>query len=429
MQQTKQLSFFAVFLLGINSIIGSGIFLLPGQIYHELGLLSLLVIFAAGLVVCLIALNYAVMSAKVSEDGGAWVYANLAFGRFWGFQVGWFGWLLGVITLSAEICALLTALKMALPLLRQSLIFNSVAVSLLLILGIANFFGVRFMAMLDDFATVAKLSVLVGFVIVGAFFFHSGNLALNLPTTIHTQANLVAAFTSAFGVIFYIFTGFNFLPIAAREMHDSKRNLPRALMLIMAVVTLLYLAVQFVVIGIMGSALSNATVPLAQAFAMIFGPVGQLVILIGMVCSILGVAVAGSFNTPIEMASLSNEKHLLPAVFGKHNRFGAPWVANMMSIGIAIVMVLSGGYLFLVKLIVLASFVQYVPTILAVIKLRRAPDLSHDFELPGGYLLPTLAFIATMYLMLSFTPTIIIWGLGMFILGSIIYLLDKWASK
>jgi len=427
MGKTKQLSFFAVFLLGINSIIGSGIFLLPSQIYKELGLMSLLVILVAGLTVCLIALNYAVMSAKINEDGGAWIYADRAFGRFWGFQVGWFGWLLGVITLSAEICALLTALRAVIPALTNSWIFNVVAVSILLFLGIVNMFGVSFMEKLDNVATVAKLLVLIGFIAIGVFFLKANNFALNLPeAAASSTGGFLIAFTSAFGIIFYIFTGFSFLPIAAREMKNSEKNLPRALMLIMAVVTLLYLATQFVVIGVLGSSLGSSSVPLAQAFNLIFGPIGKMVILIGMSISILGVAIAGSFNTPIEMASLANEKQLLPGKLGQHNRYGAPWVANILTTTVAILMVLSGGYLFLVKLIVLASFVQYVPTILAVIKMRKDPSVPHTFELPGGYVIPGLAFLAAMYLLVSFTPTILLWGIGMFVIGWLIYVVDKY---
>lgn len=101
-----------------------------------------------------------------------------------------------------------------------------------------------------------------------------------------------------------------------------------------------------------------------------------------MLISILGVAVAVSFDTPIEMASLATEKTLLPAVFGRTNKSGAPFVAIWLTIGIAALLVVSGSYLFLVNLIVFSAFLQYITTILAWFKLRHDPTLPAGIHLP-----------------------------------------------
>ncbi len=115
MKENKLLSPAAIFLLGVNSIIGSGIFLLSGKIYEDAGIWSLLAILFAGLSIFVIAFAYANMSKIYSKNGGALVYAKETFGRFPGFIVGMVTWLLGTVTLTTEVSALLTALKMILP--------------------------------------------------------------------------------------------------------------------------------------------------------------------------------------------------------------------------------------------------------------------------------------------------------------------------
>nr|WP_288531647.1 hypothetical protein [uncultured Secundilactobacillus sp.] len=70
-KNTETLSFNSVLLLGINGIIGSGIFLLPGTLFKFAGWMSLIAIGLAGLATLMIAMNYAVMASKIDEDGGA----------------------------------------------------------------------------------------------------------------------------------------------------------------------------------------------------------------------------------------------------------------------------------------------------------------------------------------------------------------------
>lgn len=142
MKKNKEtLSFNSVLLLGINGIVGSGIFLLPGTLFKSAGWASLPMIGLAGLATLMIAMNYAVMASRIDEDGGAWVYANQAFGAHAGFQIGWFSWFLGVITISTEIAAFLTTLSGFWPVAQQRTVYVGVAISILGAITVLNFFG------------------------------------------------------------------------------------------------------------------------------------------------------------------------------------------------------------------------------------------------------------------------------------------------
>ena len=67
---------------------------------------------------------------------------------------------------------------------------------------------------------------------------------------------------------------------------------------------------------------------------------------------------------------------------------------------------------------------QYVPTIFAAIKLRHHSKLPVGFKLPGGLTIPVLALLVTMYLTLSFSVTLVLTGLGIFLVSALWYLYD-----
>lgn len=115
----KQLNALSIFLLGIDGIIGSGIFLMPSRVYAKLGDLSMVVMPLAGIAILSIALCFANLASKIPGDGGAWLYTYTAFGRFAGFEIGIFTWLLGIITMATEISAFVTSLRSLFPVLNQ----------------------------------------------------------------------------------------------------------------------------------------------------------------------------------------------------------------------------------------------------------------------------------------------------------------------
>lgn len=419
-KKKEEISFTSALLLGINVIIGSGIFLLPGSLYQQAGIYSLVAILFAGVSTLLIALNYAVMSSKIDEDGGAWIYANTAFGPDVGFQVGWFTWFLGVITISTEIAAFLTTLKGIFPVVANRGLYIIIATVIIGILAIINLFGPGATKFIDNISSTLKISMLLVFVIGGLILFVKH--PVTLPNTVKTSASgTVDAFTTSF----YMFTGFSFLPIAAKEMRNAEKNLPRALITVILGVTAIYLLTQFITMFLLGSGLVNEKLPVAIAFEHVVGAVGKMIVLGGMLVSTLGVAIAVSFDSPVELASLSTEKDLLPAAFGKTNRFQAPILSVIVTAGLAIALVASGSYLFLVNLIVFSSFIQYIATILALLKLRKDPDLPKGMHLMGGDLVPLLALLIIVVLFVRFTFLTYAIGIVFAIIGGLIYLAHK----
>ena len=418
----KKLSFISIYFLGINGVIGSGAFLLPQTIYKDMNLMSVAVLIFAAITVSMIALCYADLSSRFTDSGAAWIYSYNAFGHFVGYELGIFIWFLGCCTYAAEIVALLTTLKSMWPIYDNNFIYFGTAYGLIILFTIINFFGTAIVKYIDNISSAAKIGTIIIFILIAIFFIHKNNFTPIMPQSATTGfIPFFKHFGSTFSVVFYMFTGFSFVPIAARQMKNPEKNIPRVLIAVMVTVTILYSLMLVVAIGILGSKMKNYSTPIAIAFQKAVGEWGYVIIIIGMLVSIFGVAFACSFNTPALISSLANEHSMLPKWMGKKNQFGAPWVAILISVIITSILV-TQSYLFLVSYIVLASFIQYVPSILAVIKFKHDNKYpNHGFKLPGGYTIPVLALFISFYMVINFTLKTLLVGVIVGIVAAICY--------
>ncbi|MEL0452338.1 APC family permease [Lactococcus lactis subsp. lactis] len=409
MKENKLLSPAAIFLLGVNSIIGSGIFLLSGKIYEDAGIWSLLAILCAGLSIFVIAFAYANMSKIYSKNGGAFVYAKETFGRFPGFIVGMVTWLLGTVTLATEVSALLTAMKMILPNLNSRLI----GIIIILALGIISYFGSSIIAGLDNLTSFVKIVLVLVFIFTCLWLVRGLNFSSpNLLTASSAIIGGFNGFLSAYGTVFFFFTGFSFLPVNAEKMKNPAKNLPKMMSLVMLTCLAVYLIIQTITIGALGPELTKTLVPAATAFSKIVGSIGIPLFVVGICFSIFGVIVATTFNTPTILASLAQAHEDVPMFVSKNNRFGTPTWAIILTTVCGIALFLSGNYVFLSGLTVFMSFVQYLSTGLANIKKK--------FLLIG---IGSVLF--SLVLLTSFTLSVLILGLGILILLVMIYFVVK----
>ncbi|QZA80655.1 APC family permease [Deefgea piscis] len=421
----NKIGFISIFLLGINGIIGSGIFLLPNQVYAKIGAASIAIVLIASLLVLVIALCYAELASKFSENGAAWIYSYRAFGRFIGFEVGFYAWILGIIILSSEIAGFLTALAGFFPSLKNNYLYNLSALLICIFLVVVNYFGVSLAKFLNNLSSVSKLMVIFLFVVVGIFYFDFSNFQPFILPEVVSNDSFYSSVGAALGVIFYAFTGFSFLPIAAARMENPQKNIPLALISVIMTCSVIYFLLVVVSISVLGTDLSVSSLPVADAFSKMVGDWGYNLIVIGMLISIGGVILAFSFSVPLIASSLALQHQLLPEFIGRKNKYNRPVNALIITFVLCSVLLLSGDYLFLISLAVFASFVQYVPTALAVIKLRSDKSLPVGFVIPGGPGVPILAILASLYLLSNFNLKIFIFGCAGLVVGAVVYFFQK----
>ncbi len=383
--------------VGVNQVIGSGIFVMPATVAAGVGLAaSPLPWVAAGIANALIVLCFAEAGTRFREAGGPYAYAHKAFGPFVGFEVAWMMWVTRVVSQAA------LGNAFALYVGRFWSGANEGA-GLILVLALTigtlaavNLVGVRYGSWLINFFTVAKLAPLLLFLAVGLFYIEPGNFEGAFDITGKDLAASVLMLMFAFG-------GYELITIPASESRSPRRDAPRALLLTIAIVCAVYVLVQLVAAGTLPG-LAQSSTPLADAAERFMGPAFGVLIAIGGLLSIAG-SNSGSMLAGPRLTYALGEKGQLPGVFAHvHSRFRTPDVSIVVFAGIAFALATTGTFAELATLSAVARIVFYMATCAAVPVLRRKVDAPDDaFELPAGALIPAMALIVSFVILASAT--------------------------
>ncbi len=422
MDSKKKFGFWSIVLLGINSIIGTGIFLLPGKAYSLVGTSSLYVYILAMFISGSIALCFAECAGLFKSNGAAYVYAKQAFGDFVGFEVGLMTYVIDVIAWAAMAVGFTTALGAVVPAVAAGFWNKAVIIGIIVVLTIVNLTGVNLVKYLDNIVTLGKLIPLFVFIAVGLFFIHGANFVPTPASQLTSQS-----FGSATLLIFYAFTGFSAIAVAAEDMRNPEKNIPRAIILVMIIVAIVYFLIQFVAIGILGTDLAGTKTPLADAMAVFMGPAGGIFITAGTLISIGGINIAASFQSPLGCLALA-EQNMLPQFLKKRTENGVPIPAILLTAAITIPIALSGSFVFLASVSVISRLAQYIPTCLSIIVFRKR-GMKSTFRVPWGPIIPLAATAASLWLLFTSDIKQIVIGLGALVIIAPFYFVMKAYNK
>jgi APA family basic amino acid/polyamine antiporter len=189
-------------------------------------------------------------------------------------------------------------------------------------------------------------------------------------------------------------------------VHDPARTVPRALLIAMVAITMLYLAVQIVTQGILGSTLAAQKTPLAAAAAVVMGPSGSTLILVGSIVSMFGY-VSGMILAGPRMLFAFGRDGFLPAQLASiHARFKTPYMAIIAQTALIIALALTGGFERLAVIAVGTVLIMYAACCAGVIVLRRrgVQEGGTPFRIPFSGLVPVLAIAVIIALLTSLDP-------------------------
>ena len=408
MKETGKFGFWSIVLLGINGIVGTGIFLLPNKAYSIIGSASLGVLLFDAVIAGCIALCFAEAASLFTRNGGPYLYAKHALGDFWAFEVGVLKWILTVIAWAAMAVGFATALGAAVPALSGD--FAKDVISFILIVGltIVNIFGVNVSKFVNNLITISKLVPLALFIAIGIFFINGANFTPVFPQDIYVDGS----FAQAAVLLFFAYTGFEVIAIAAEDMRNPKKNLPRAIIMCMLLVSVLYMAILAVSIGVLGTDLANTKAPVQDAFNVIVGPIGMYIVLVGTLISMGGINFAEAYYAPRVATSMA-EDGMLPSALAKRNHYNAPYVAAIVTAIASVLLAWSGSFTTLAAISAVSRFTQYLPTCLAVIIFRRKwADKARSYTIPGGYLIPVIAIGTSLWMLAQAQTNQLLWVLG-----------------
>jgi amino acid transporter len=403
--------------LALNDVVGSGVYLLPAAAAAMLGPASLWAVALAGLAVLLIVLCFAEASSHFDEPGSAYLYAREAFGAFVGFEIGWMMWLARVASVGSLSVGFALALGYLVPAATTGP-GRAVAIVLPIVLLTAiNIVGVRSGVNTGVLLVLTKLLPLVIFVAVGVF-------AVSRSMAAGQQPLAGGSLGQAALLLLFAYAGFENTAAAAGEFKNPRMDVPFALLVEIGIVTLLYVAVQWVALGTVPD-LGASETPLADGARIFLGQWGGWLLTAGAVVSILGTNSNSILAGPRYLFALARDGYGPRVLAVVHPRFRTPAAAILAQSAIAIPLALSGSFVGLATLSVVARLTAYVATTTSVPVLRRRGTNKSAFRLPGGITIPVAATIVSLGLLASASWENLIAGAAALAVGALIFILRR----
>lgn len=407
--------------LSVNTVIGAGIFALPGTVDQLLGAAGPLAYVTAGIAVLLIALCFAEAGSRFESSGGPYLYAVSAFGAFTGFAVAWM-YLLSRLTALAAVSNTFSAyLGYLWPPMEQGAGRLAAITVMIGVLTVTHLMGVRPGKIVNNLFTVGKLVPLLGFCIAGLFLLH-------IQTALPKPMPPVYSLQQASLLLMFALGGFEAASIPGAEVIRPTRNVPAAVMGSVGLVAVLYLVIQIVAKAALPE-LGGSETPLASAARSFLGPAGGLMLTVAAVLSTAGTNHANLFTGSRIFYAMGRDGQL-PAPLGwLHPLYGTPQIAILTYAGIAWILAVSSAFAKLAALSALARVLMYATTCLAVPVLRRRSDGVRAFSLPGGSLIAVLALSVCAWLLSGSSADQLAAAAAALLAGGVVYAVVRYRRR
>ncbi|MGA8270461.1 MAG: APC family permease [Candidatus Sulfotelmatobacter sp.] len=368
--------------LVVNSIIGSGIFGLPSAVAGLIGNYSPYAVLAAGAGMSVIIGCFAEVASRFQQAGGPYLYARVAFGRLVGIQTAWMLWLGQVAAPAANANLFVVYLGEFFPHAKDPMPRALILTVLVGLLALVNVRGVHAGTDVSNLFTAAKLVPLFAVIVLGLFVLqhHHWNIAAPPIAPPDTGQWLKAMLLLAFA-----YGGFETALAPMSEAKNPRRDAPFALFAALVACTVLYVLIQWVVVGVLPDA-AHSQRPLADIARIAVGPVGAALVAIGALISFYGYLSAKILALPRVPFALA-EQGDFPKVFAAvHRRFHTPYVSILVFAALIWGFALVGEFKWNVTLSAVARLLYYGVgcAALPILRRREPEGASAMFRLPAG---------------------------------------------
>ena len=404
--------------VGVNQVIGGGIFALAAALAANLGSWGPWMIVAVAFATMLTALSFAEAGSRFEGTGGPYLYTRAAFGRFPAFEVGWMMWFTRAASWASVINVLVDALGRYWPAVLGAAVRPLLLAAIIGAIAWINVRGIRQSSFVVNLLTVAKLLPLVIFIAVGIFFVDWAHFAA--PATVTPEQLATGAL-----LLIFAFGGYEVVPVLGGEARDPRRAIPFALVMTIAIVAAVTVLTQVVAFGTLPGIAATRT-PLADSAAIFMGAAGAALITIGAVFSTsgnnMGQALSGSRN----LFALA-EQGDLPKWFGHvHPVYRTPSNAILVTSAVSFVLAVTGSFATMAAASAISRLVVYVLTCASTIRLR-SPRFSSSvkpaiFLLPGGPVIPGVAILSSLLILFGASREQLISGTWALVVGAVLYL-------
>ncbi len=419
----KGLGVFSATSVVAGTMIGTGVFVVPGIMLQQVGTPSMVVtvFVAAGVLSLFGALSYAELGAALPQAGGEFVYMHRAYGPLFGFLYGWTQF---IIAKTASIAAIATGFVLYLayffPRLHETVWGSSWrwgghgfdlrltglqigATVMVILLSALNILGVRRSGAVQTLFTASKLLVLAILIVLGLTYGHGSWQGFRPFLAAGGQGGMLAAFGVATVSALWAYDGWNNLSMVAGEVRNPQRNLPRALIGGALLVLIVYVMVNLAYFHVLPfSKVVGTTTVASDCARRLLGNAGGAFIAVGVMISTFA-TLNGSILAGSRIPYATAREGLFPGALGTvHPRFHTPAVSLVGQAIIAGLFALTGQYQSLYTKVIFSEFLFYALCTAGVFVLRvREPALPRPYRTWGYPLVPALFVILSVGLLVN----------------------------
>ena len=424
-----------IFLI-IGTVIGSGIFIVPGVVLRQTNgsiTVAMLVWLAGGILSLLGALTYGELSAMNPKVGGLYIFIRDGFGSLPAFL---YGWTLFFVISSGSVATLAVAFSSYLgeivPL--SPMVAKLAAITMIVIVTVVNVIGTRESANLQDWTTAIKVTAIL---VMSLLLFVLGHgfatVSSVSPANVGAKSIFSGVGFAMIGVL-WAYEGWQYVTFSAGEAINAQRNFPRSLLIGSASLIGIYLVANLAYLAALGPTKAAQTNAVASAaMTAVAGPAASRLVTLAILISIFSATNGITLTAPRVYYAMARDGVFFHQLARIHPRFRTPAFAVIAGSAWAIVLAATGTFEQLLTYVVFTGWLFYALGAASIfIYRRRTLDRELPYCVPGFPWTPLLFIIAAAALVLNtiftqFDRAAI--GLGIVLIGTPAYFIWHRRSK
>lgn len=402
MSVKAKLTAFDTTMLVVSLVIGIGIFRTPAMVASETK--TPLLFFAAwilgGVISLLGALTFAEIGSRFNRPGAYYMVVAESYHSSIAFLLNWTNILI-VNGAGAAAVAMIAAEYLNLIILPAHLqaadTARLTATVIVIFLIVINYIGIKTGAWTQNIMTLVKIFMIVALSVV-AFIYRGGGGEVPASTPLEQTNPFWIALALGLISVFYTLGGYQTTVNFGADVKNARRNLPRAILLGIAIIITLYLTINFayfIILGVPG--IAKAKLVAAEVARICFGPVGQFIISISIVISVVSFLIASFMQMPRAYFAMA-EDGVLPKIFQRINLRTQVQEFTLFFLGFVTLLsiLLMGTFENLLKYVMLFDSlgIAVVASTIFVVRRRRYPDLGYD-----GYTVPFFPILPAIFVL------------------------------
>jgi APA family basic amino acid/polyamine antiporter len=360
----RELGLFEVFCIASGSMISSGLFVLPALAYAKTGVSVILSYLVASLLMVPALFSKTELATAMPKAGGDYFFVDRSMGPAVGTVGGFASW----FSLASKTAFALIGIGAFVQLFNPGLTelnMKLIAVVFCILFTVINLFGVKHAGKTQAILVTGLISILIIYVIVGFFYIEPSRFQ---PFTTHGIGSIFATA----GFVFVSFMGLTKVCSVAEEVCKPKRNIPLGMFLAWGVVSVLYISVVFVTVGLLEhTTLTSSLMPISKGAEVFMGEIGLIILSVAAVLAFITTANAGLLSASRYPMAMSKDQ-LLPGFFSKISKRGTPVLSILLTSGFMICIILFLDLEGLVKTASTLVLLLFINVNLSLIAMRES---------------------------------------------------------